>query len=50
MASGMSVARIAELQLAYPTFAEGVVLAARRLARDLGMVLSVTPWDSEDSQ
>jgi pyruvate/2-oxoglutarate dehydrogenase complex dihydrolipoamide dehydrogenase (E3) component len=47
MASGMSVARIAELQLAYPTFAEGVVLAARRLARDLGMVLSVTPWDDE---
>lgn len=45
MASGMSVAHIAELQLAYPTFAEGVVLAARRLARDLGMVLGVTPWD-----
>jgi dihydrolipoamide dehydrogenase len=45
MASGMSVARIAELQLAYPTFSEGVVLAARRLARELGMVLSVTPWD-----
>ncbi len=45
MASGMSVARVAELQLAYPTFVEGVVLAARRLARQLGMILASTPWD-----
>jgi pyruvate/2-oxoglutarate dehydrogenase complex dihydrolipoamide dehydrogenase (E3) component len=45
MASGMSVARIAELQLAYPTFAEAVVLAARRLGRQLGMILGSTPWD-----
>jgi dihydrolipoamide dehydrogenase len=45
MAGGMSVARIAEMQFAYPTFTEGVVLAARRLACELGMILSVTPWD-----
>ena len=44
MASGMSVARIAELQLAYPTFAQGVLIAAQRLARELGMILGVTPW------
>jgi pyruvate/2-oxoglutarate dehydrogenase complex dihydrolipoamide dehydrogenase (E3) component len=43
--SGISVVRIAELQLAYPTFTQGVVIAARRLARELGLILEVTPWD-----
>jgi pyruvate/2-oxoglutarate dehydrogenase complex dihydrolipoamide dehydrogenase (E3) component len=43
--SGTSVVRIAELQLAYPTFTQGVVIAARRLARELGLILEVTPWD-----
>jgi pyruvate/2-oxoglutarate dehydrogenase complex dihydrolipoamide dehydrogenase (E3) component len=45
MEGGTSVARIAELQLAYPTFTQAVVLAARRLARELGLILAVTPWD-----
>jgi hypothetical protein len=45
IASAMPVVHIAELQLAYPTFVEGVVLAARRIACELGMILSITPWD-----
>jgi pyruvate/2-oxoglutarate dehydrogenase complex dihydrolipoamide dehydrogenase (E3) component len=49
IASGMPVVHIAELQLAYPTFVEGVVLAARRLACELGMILSITPWDERAS-
>jgi pyruvate/2-oxoglutarate dehydrogenase complex dihydrolipoamide dehydrogenase (E3) component len=45
IASAMPVVHIAELQLAYPTFVEGVVLAARRIACELGLILSITPWD-----
>jgi pyruvate/2-oxoglutarate dehydrogenase complex dihydrolipoamide dehydrogenase (E3) component len=38
MRAGMQVEQLADLELAYPTFTAVVGLAARRLARDLGLV------------
>ena len=37
MAAGMSVEQIAELQLAFPTFTEGVSMAAQKICRSLGV-------------
>jgi pyruvate/2-oxoglutarate dehydrogenase complex dihydrolipoamide dehydrogenase (E3) component len=37
MAAGMTVDQIAELQLAYPTFTEGVSMAAQKICRVLGI-------------
>jgi pyruvate/2-oxoglutarate dehydrogenase complex dihydrolipoamide dehydrogenase (E3) component len=37
MAGGMSVEQIAELQLAYPTFTEGVSMAAQKICRTIGV-------------
>jgi pyruvate/2-oxoglutarate dehydrogenase complex dihydrolipoamide dehydrogenase (E3) component len=37
MAAGMTVEQIAELQLAYPTFTEGVSMAAQKICRTLGI-------------
>jgi pyruvate/2-oxoglutarate dehydrogenase complex dihydrolipoamide dehydrogenase (E3) component len=37
MAAGMTVAQLAELQLAYPTFTEGVSMAAQKICRTIGV-------------
>jgi len=37
MAAGMPVERVAELQFAYPTFTEGVSMAAQKICRTLGI-------------
>ena len=37
MAAGMTVERVAELQLAFPTFTEGVSMAAQKICRALGV-------------
>lgn len=37
MAAGMTVEQVAELQLAYPTFTEGVSMAAQKICRTLGV-------------
>jgi pyruvate/2-oxoglutarate dehydrogenase complex dihydrolipoamide dehydrogenase (E3) component len=37
MAAGMTVEQVAELQLAYPTFTEGVSMAAQKICRALGI-------------
>ena len=37
MAAGMRVEQIAELQLAFPTFTEGVTMAAQKICRTLGV-------------
>ncbi|MGP7999649.1 MAG: dihydrolipoyl dehydrogenase family protein [Streptosporangiaceae bacterium] len=37
MAAGMTVQQIAELQLAFPTFTEGVSMAAQKICRTLGI-------------
>ncbi len=37
MAAGLTVEQVAELQLAFPTFTEGVSLAALRICREIGI-------------
>ena len=37
MAAGMTIEHVAELQLAYPTFTEGVSMAAQKICRALGI-------------
>jgi pyruvate/2-oxoglutarate dehydrogenase complex dihydrolipoamide dehydrogenase (E3) component len=37
MAAGMTVKQVAELQLAYPTFTEGVPMAAQKICRAMGI-------------
>jgi pyruvate/2-oxoglutarate dehydrogenase complex dihydrolipoamide dehydrogenase (E3) component len=37
MAAGMTVEQIAKLQLAFPTFTEGVSMAAQKICRSLGV-------------
>ena len=44
MAAGLRVAQLADLELAYPTFAAIIGLAARRLARDLQLVTMAPEW------
>lgn len=44
MAAGLLVEQLAELEIAYPTFAAIVGLAARQIVRDLGIVPVVPEW------
>jgi len=44
MAAGMSVEQIAELQLAFPTFTEGVGMAAQKICRSLGVGRFLQVW------
>ncbi|HWZ20804.1 MAG TPA: NAD(P)/FAD-dependent oxidoreductase [Ktedonobacteraceae bacterium] len=44
MASGMRVEKVAELQLAYPTFTEAVGMAAQKLVRELGLAPLPQLW------
>ena len=37
MVAGMTVGQVAELQLAFPTFTEGVSMAAQKICRSLGI-------------
>jgi pyruvate/2-oxoglutarate dehydrogenase complex dihydrolipoamide dehydrogenase (E3) component len=37
MAAGLTVAQVAELQFAFPTFTEGVSMAAQMICRDIGV-------------
>ncbi len=37
MAAGMTVEQVAELQLAFPTFTEGVSMAAQKICRTIGI-------------
>ncbi len=37
MAAGMRIEQVAELQFAFPTFTEGVSMAAQKICRDLGI-------------
>jgi pyruvate/2-oxoglutarate dehydrogenase complex dihydrolipoamide dehydrogenase (E3) component len=51
MAAGMTVEQIAELQLAFPTFTEGVSMAAQKICRSLGIGRFPPVWSylgSED--
>jgi dihydrolipoamide dehydrogenase len=44
MAADMWVEQLADLELAYPTFAAIVGLAARQITRELGVVPLARPW------
>jgi pyruvate/2-oxoglutarate dehydrogenase complex dihydrolipoamide dehydrogenase (E3) component len=44
MAAGMTVEQIAELQLAFPTFTEGVSMAAQKICRTLGVGRFPQAW------
>ena len=44
MAAGMTVEQVAELQLAYPTFTEGVSMAAQKICRTLGIGQFPQSW------
>jgi pyruvate/2-oxoglutarate dehydrogenase complex dihydrolipoamide dehydrogenase (E3) component len=44
MAGGMNVEQIADLQLAYPTFTEGVTMAAQKVCRSLGVGRFPEAW------
>ena len=44
MAAGMTVEQIAELQLAYPTFTEGVSMAAQKICRTIGIGRFPQAW------
>jgi len=44
MASGMTVDQLAELEISYPTYTAILGLAARRIARELGMVSTAPQW------
>jgi dihydrolipoamide dehydrogenase len=46
MAAGMRVEEVAELQLAFPTFTEGVGMAAQMLVRELGVRAMPQLWSS----
>jgi pyruvate/2-oxoglutarate dehydrogenase complex dihydrolipoamide dehydrogenase (E3) component len=46
MAAGMEVTKIAELELAFPTFTEAIGIAARRIVRRLG--LHLPEWTGND--
>jgi pyruvate/2-oxoglutarate dehydrogenase complex dihydrolipoamide dehydrogenase (E3) component len=46
MAGGLDVTQLAELELAYPTLAAIVGLAARQIVRELGLVPVVPEWRS----
>ena len=44
MAAGMTVEQLAELQLAFPTFTEGVSMAAQMICRDIGIGRFPQAW------
>jgi pyruvate/2-oxoglutarate dehydrogenase complex dihydrolipoamide dehydrogenase (E3) component len=44
MAAGMTVEQVAELQLAYPTFTEGVSMAAQKICRAIGIGRFPKAW------
>jgi len=44
MAANLRVEQIAELQPAFPTFTEGVGVAAQKVVRDLGVTAWAPPW------
>jgi hypothetical protein len=44
MAAGMTVEQVAELQLAYPTFTEGVGMAAQKICRAIGIGCFPQAW------
>ena len=44
MAAGMTVEQIAELQFAFPTFTEGVSMAAQKICRSLGIGSFPSVW------
>jgi pyruvate/2-oxoglutarate dehydrogenase complex dihydrolipoamide dehydrogenase (E3) component len=44
MAAGMTVEQVAELQLAYPTFTEGVSMAAQKICRAVGIGRFPQAW------
>ncbi len=44
MAAGMTVEQVAELQLAYPTFTEGITMAAQMICRALGVGRFPRAW------
>jgi dihydrolipoamide dehydrogenase len=46
MAAGMRIEQLAELELAYPTFTAIVGLAARQLARELGVIPLAREWSN----
>ncbi len=46
MAAGMEVTKIAELELAFPTFTEAIGMAARRIVKRLG--LEASEWTGND--
>jgi pyruvate/2-oxoglutarate dehydrogenase complex dihydrolipoamide dehydrogenase (E3) component len=46
MAAGMRIEEVAELQLAFPTFTEGVAMAAQMLVRELGVRAMPQLWSS----
>ena len=46
MAAGMRVEEVAELQLTFPTFTEGVGMAAQMLVRELGVRAMPQAWSS----
>jgi Pyridine nucleotide-disulphide oxidoreductase, dimerisation domain len=46
MAAGIRVEEVAELQLAFPAFTEGVGMAAQMLVRELGVRAMPQLWSS----
>jgi hypothetical protein len=44
MAANLRVEQIAELQPAFPTFTEGVGVAAQKIVRELGIGAWAPPW------
>jgi hypothetical protein len=51
MAAGMTIEKVAELQLAFPTFTEAVCMAAQKICRILGIGSFPQMWSylgSED--
>ena len=44
MAGAMTVEQVAELQLAFPTFTEGVSMAAQKICRTLGVGRFPQAW------
>jgi pyruvate/2-oxoglutarate dehydrogenase complex dihydrolipoamide dehydrogenase (E3) component len=50
MAAGMTIAQLAELNLAYPTFSAVIGLAARQIVHDLGLTPVAPEWRSLSSR
>ena len=44
MAAGMTVDQVAELQLAFPTFTEGITMAAQKICREIGVGRFPRAW------